>query len=63
MPTVVKAATPVVATVKLAEVAPGATVTVAGTVAEATLDERLTATPLGPAAAPKVTVPVAVEPP
>ena len=44
--------------VKLAVVAPAATVTVAGTVAHALFDESVTTSPLGPAALARVTVPV-----
>ena len=55
--------TALVFTVNVPVVAPAATVTEAGTVAFALLDCRVTIAPLGPAAPPKVTVPVDVFPP
>src|SRR5512137_1228009 len=61
--TEVAAATEVVATVKVAVVAPARTVTEAGTVADALLEERLTAVPPVGAAAVSVTVPVEDDPP
>lgn len=57
------AATPVVVTVKVPVVAPAATVTVAGTVAAALFDARLTVKPPVGAAPVRVTVPVDVAPP
>jgi hypothetical protein len=56
-------ATAVVLIVKVAEVAPAATVTLAGTDAAALLLERLTLRPPVGAALPRVTVPVAEVPP
>ena len=55
--------TPEVVTANFTVVAPDGTVTVDGTLTQATLEERLTTTPYTPAAAPKVTEPVAPEPP
>ena len=63
IPTVVNPVTPVVAIEKVAVVAPGATITVGCTVAQAVSEERFTKIPWGPAGVCKVTVPVAVEPP
>ena len=60
---VVALETDVVLTVKVAVVAPAATVTVAGTVALVVLDERLTAVPPVPAGPLRVTVPVELLPP
>jgi len=60
---VVDVPTGVVVTVKVAVVAPEATVTVAGTVALELLEVRATLTPPAPAAVFKVTVPVDVFPP
>src|SRR5512137_2743438 len=60
---VVAVATEVVATVKVAVVAPARTVTDAGTVADALLEERVTARPPVGAAAERVTVPVEDDPP
>ena len=57
------AATAVVFTVKVAVVAPAATVTLAGTVADALLDASVTTKPPAGAAADKVTVPVLDTPP
>ena len=56
-------ATAVVVTVKVAVVAPAATVTVGGTVALPVLDVRLIDVPPVGAGAPRVTVPVEGEPP
>ena len=56
-------ATAVVVTVKVAVVAPAATVTLTGTVAAALLLDRVTASPPVGAALPKVTVPVDEVPP
>ena len=56
-------ATGIVETVKVAEVAPAATVTVAGTVALALLLDNDTTSPPTGAALPMVTVPVELEPP
>jgi hypothetical protein len=55
--------TAAVTIVKDAEVAPGATVTLAGNVALVLLDERLTTVPPGPAGPVRVTVPVEGTPP
>jgi hypothetical protein len=55
--------TAVVVTVKVAVVAPAATVTLAGTVADALLLDKLTAAPPVGAALLSVTVPVELEPP
>jgi hypothetical protein len=63
MVTEVDADTEVVATLNVALVAPARTVTEAGTVAEALLEERVTAVPPAGAAAVSVTVPVEDEPP
>ena len=63
MATVVKPVTPKVVTGKVAVVAPGATVTEGGTDAQPRFDDRLTRIPFGPAAACRVTDPVAVVPP
>jgi hypothetical protein len=60
---VVSDATAVVATVKVPVVAPAATVTLAGTVADALLLDRVTTAPPVGAAALKVTVPVELAPP
>jgi hypothetical protein len=60
---VVAAVTDVVATVKLAVVAPAATVTLAGTVADAWLLDSVTAAPPEGATPLKVTVPVELLPP
>ncbi|MGA8892443.1 MAG: hypothetical protein WB493_12805, partial [Anaeromyxobacteraceae bacterium] len=57
------AATDVVVTGNVAVVAPADTVTDAGTVAEALLEERATAVPPVGAAAVSVIVPVAEDPP
>lgn len=59
----VEVVTALVVTVKLALVAPAATVTLAGTVAAVELSESITATPPVGAAALKVTVPVEELPP
>ena len=56
-------ATAVVVTVKVAVVAPAATVTLAGTVAAALLLDKVTDSPPVGAALPKVTVPVDEVPP
>ena len=56
-------ATAVVVMVKVADVAPAATLTLAGTVAEVLLLERLTLRPPVGAALPRVTVPVDELPP
>ena len=56
-------ATALVVTVKVAVVAPAATVTLAGTVAAALLLDKLTVSPPVGAALPKVTVPVDEVPP
>jgi hypothetical protein len=61
--TVVDAVTEVVETVKLALVAPAATVTLGGTVAAALLLDSVTPTPPAGAAAVSVTVPCAALPP
>jgi hypothetical protein len=55
--------TDVVAIVKVAEVAPVGTVTIAGTVSTALLDDRLTTEPPVGAADESVTVPVDDDPP
>lgn len=55
--------TPEVDTVKVVDVAPEGTVTLDGRVALEVLDDRLTATPLGPAGPFRVTVPVEEAPP
>ena len=60
---VVFADTAEVLTVNVAVVAPAATVTVAGTVAFALLEESVTTSPLGPAGPVRVTVPVTAVPP
>ena len=57
------AATAVVVTLNVAVVAPAATVTLAGTVADALLDASVTTKPPAGAAADKVTVPVLDTPP
>jgi hypothetical protein len=59
----VLAATAVVVTVNVAVVAPAATVTLAGTVADALLDASVTTKPPAGAAADNVTVPVLDAPP
>lgn len=63
MVAIVWVSTPMVVTVNVAEVWPEATVTVAGTVADALEEEIETTVPLGAAGPLKVTVPVEVEPP
>jgi hypothetical protein len=60
---VVSDATAVVVTANVAVVAPAATVTLAGTVADALLLERVTTAPPVGAAALSVTVPVELAPP
>jgi hypothetical protein len=55
--------TAVVVTVNVAVVAPAATVTVPGTVAELLPEPRVTTSPVGPAGPVRVTVPVELEPP
>jgi hypothetical protein len=60
---VVAAVTAVVVTVKVFEVAPFGTVTLAGTVADELLDAKVTTVPVDPAGPVKVTVPVEDFPP
>lgn len=48
---------------KVVEVAPDATVTVEDTLAHAVFDDRWTTIPCGPATVPRVTEPVAFDPP
>ena len=59
----VSAETPTVVMLKVAVVEPAGTVTDVGRVAAVLVDERLTTSPLGPAALEIVTVPVEVNPP
>ena len=63
MVAVVVAPTPLVVTVKVALLAPAATVTVAGVVADALLSDKVTAAPPAGAGPLKVTVPVEELPP
>lgn len=61
--TTVLVLTPTVVIAKFAVVDPEATVTLDGTVAEGSEDDRFTTTPVDPAAAERVTVPVELNPP